>query len=200
MESRLRALGASPLRTQINDEDGRSFLEHRGWERTNVMRLQAVDLTVVELPEPTVESVPLSAVDLHSVRPLYLAAHGDIPSRAPRAPFTEEDFRREVVKADWIDHEISSVILEDGEPVAFTIVIANHDDGRAGNQMTGVRRDRRGRGLAHAVKLAALRRARAAGLRTMLTSNDLENEPMLAVNRKLGFEPSVLIENYEKAL
>jgi L-amino acid N-acyltransferase YncA len=66
--------------------------------------------------------------------------------------------------------------------------------------MTGVRRDRRGRGLAHAVKVAALRRARAAGLRTMLTSNDLENEPMLAVNRKLGFEPSVLIENYEKAL
>jgi hypothetical protein len=34
----------------------------------------------------------------------------------------------------------------------------------------------------------------------MLTSNDLENEPMLAVNRKLGFEPTVFVESYEKEL
>lgn len=64
--------------------------------------------------------------------------------------------------------------------------------------MTGVRRDRRGRGLAYAVKLDSLRQARELGLDTMLTANDLENAPMLAVNRKLGFEPSVLIESYEK--
>ncbi|MGZ4335323.1 MAG: N-acetyltransferase family protein, partial [Gaiellaceae bacterium] len=61
-----------------------------------------------------------------------------------------------------------------------------------------VSRDRRGRGLAYAVKLATLRRARDAGLRTMLASNDLENEPMLAVNRKLGFKPSGLCEQYER--
>jgi L-amino acid N-acyltransferase YncA len=66
--------------------------------------------------------------------------------------------------------------------------------------MTAVGRDRHGSGLAYAVKVASLRRARDAGLRTMLTANDLGNAPMLAVNRKLGFETSVVVEDYEKPL
>jgi GNAT superfamily N-acetyltransferase len=200
IEARLAARGAGVLRTQINDEDGRAFLERRGFARTNVMRLLALDLAQTDLPEPVVETLPLSAIDVDSIRCLYIEGHADVPSTSPRATFTDEDFQREVVDADWIDRDVSSVLLEDGEPAAFTTVIANHDDGRAEAQMTTVRRDRRGRGLAYAVKVASLNRARDAGLRTMLTSNDLENAPMLAVNRKLGFEASVLVESYEKTL
>ena len=97
-----------------------------------------------------------------------------------------------------LDRDVSSVVVEGGEPVAFTLVLANHEDGRAETQMTTVRRDRRGRGLAFAVKVGSLRRARAAGLRTMLTANDLGNAPMLAVNHKLGFEASIVAEDYER--
>jgi hypothetical protein len=32
----------------------------------------------------------------------------------------------------------------------------------------------------------------------MLTANDVGNAPMLAINRKLGFEPTVVIGQYEK--
>jgi hypothetical protein len=48
------------------------------------------------------------------------------------------------------------------------------------------------------VKVSSLHRARAAGLRTIMTANDLGNAPMLAVNSKLGFEASIVVEDYEK--
>lgn len=200
IEARLRTLGAPLLRTEINDEDGRAFLLHRGFAATNVMRLQALDLTTADLPEPTVETLPLRAVEIDSIRELFQQGHADIPSRSPRAPFTDEDFRLTVADYELLDRDASTVALESGRPVAFALVVANHDEGRAGAQMTAVSRDRRGRGLAYQVKLASLRRARELGLRTMLTSNDLENAPMLAVNRKLGFEPSVLVEHFDKTL
>lgn len=191
-------LGPRRLRTSANDEDGRVFLEHRGFVRTNVLSLLALDLEHADLPEPAVETLPLSSIDIDSIRQLYIEGHDDVRSFSPRAPFTDESFRREIVEAPLVDRDVSSVVLEDGQPVAFTIVLANHEDGRAETKMTAVRRDRRGRGLAYAVKVDSLRRARAAGVRTMLTTNDVENAPMLAVNRKLGFEPSIVVEDYER--
>jgi GNAT superfamily N-acetyltransferase len=198
IEARLAALGATPLRTQINDDAGRAFVERRGFARTNVLRMQALDLRSADLPEPTVETLPLRSIEIDSLFPLYASTHADIPSRSPRPPVAEGDFRREVSESQLIDLDASRLVLEDGEPVAFTLVLVNREQRRAGAQMTGVRRDRRGRGLAYAVKLASLRKVREAGFETMLTANDLENAPMLAVNRRLGFEASVLIEDYEK--
>jgi GNAT superfamily N-acetyltransferase len=197
IEARLRGLHATPLRTTIDDEDGRRFVERRGFERTNVQRLQALDLQEATLPDPP-ESVPFSTVDPWSLFELYRDAYADIPSHTPRPAIDEERYRRDVVDSTTLDRAVSSVILEDGAPVAFTLVVANRESGRAGADMTAVRSDRRGLGLAHAVKVASLHRARATGLRTMLTANDLENAPMLAVNRKLGFEPTIVLENYEK--
>ncbi|KPC92636.1 hypothetical protein ADL27_23995 [Streptomyces sp. NRRL F-6602] len=54
--------------------------------------------------------------------------------------------------------------------------------------MTGTLREYRGRGLASLAKTATLHKARAAGLREAFTGNDAENAPMLAVNRKFGYE------------
>ena len=200
IEARLRDLGATGLSTSINDEAGRRFLESRGFVRGNVMSLSTLDLRTADLPDPPVAAVPLAEVDLDALRDLYIAAHSDIPSRSPRSPVTPEAFHRDVVANDQVDLGASAAIIEDGEPVAFTLVIANREARRAGTQLTGVRRDRRGHGLAFAVKVASLHRARAAGLGTMLVANDLENGPMLAVNRKLGFQPSVLVEHYDKTL
>ena len=163
------------------------------------MRLQALDLTTADLPRPPVETVSLAQAGVESIRELYLATLADVPFPTPRE-ILDDDFRRQVADSEILDLEASRVVLEDGEPVAFTVVIANAESGRAGSQMTGVRRDRRGRGLAHAVKAASASRARERGLRLLVTANDLDNEPMLAVNRKLGFEPSILVEEYRKEL
>jgi GNAT superfamily N-acetyltransferase len=199
IEARLRDLGAPTLTAQPNDDDGRRFLEQRGYERTNVQRLQTLDIHAADLPEQP-ESAALRHVDPWSLFELFRRAHADIPSHTPRPEFTKEDFAREVVDSPIVDRDASAVILENGEPVAFALVISNRESGRAGAQMTAVRGDRRGHGLAYAVKVASLRRARELGLQTMLTSNDIENAPMLAVNRKLGFQPTILLESFAKTL
>lgn len=200
LEPLLREHGVATIRATTDNPDGGAFASRRGYERANVMRLLALDLETATLPEPAVSAVSLREAGAESIRRLYLDAIADVPSQTPRAGQADEDFRRQVVESEIVDRDASVVVLEHGEPVAFTIVIANHEAGRAGAQLTGVRADRRGRGLAQAVKLASLQRARGAGLRLMLAANDLENEAMLAINRKLGFEPSILIEQYEKVL
>ncbi|WP_034385897.1 GNAT family N-acetyltransferase [Deinococcus sp. YIM 77859] len=57
------------------------------------------------------------------------------------------------------------------------------------NELTATHPQARGRGLALPLKLHAIRRAREAGLTVMRTNNHSRNAPMLAVNRRLGFEP-----------
>ena len=46
----------------------------------------------------------------------------------------------------------------------------------------------RGRGLATAIKVEALLRAKAKGLRAMLTTNDEPNKAMREINAKLGYQ------------
>jgi GNAT superfamily N-acetyltransferase len=55
--------------------------------------------------------------------------------------------------------------------------------------ITGVDRPYRGRGLALALKLRTIRLARRYGAAYIRTHNDSENAPMLALNRKLGYQP-----------
>jgi RimJ/RimL family protein N-acetyltransferase len=57
------------------------------------------------------------------------------------------------------------------------------------NMITGVDRAYRGRGIAQALKLLSIRCARSYGARYIRTNNDSHNEPMLAINRKLGYQP-----------
>ena len=131
IEARLRDLGVPLIRTDINDEDGLVFLLHRGFAATNVMRLQALDLTTADLPEPTVETLPLRAVEIDSVRELFQQGHADIPSHSPRAPFTDDDFRLTVVESELLDHP-SSAIASDGLRVVRGRRPGTSEDGSPG--------------------------------------------------------------------
>lgn len=57
------------------------------------------------------------------------------------------------------------------------------------NMITGVLPAYRGRKIAQALKLLTIRCAKTFGAATIRTSNDSENAPMLAINRKLGYKP-----------
>jgi GNAT superfamily N-acetyltransferase len=57
------------------------------------------------------------------------------------------------------------------------------------NNTTGVLPAWRGRGIAQALKLLAVRAAGQRGIAYLRTNNDSENAAMLAVNRKLGYRP-----------
>lgn len=57
------------------------------------------------------------------------------------------------------------------------------------NGTTGVLPAYRGRGIALALKLLSIRTARRYGVDYIRTNNDALNAPMLAINRKLGYQP-----------
>jgi RimJ/RimL family protein N-acetyltransferase len=81
------------------------------------------------------------------------------------------------------------VAVEGDRWIGFATVNLVQANGNAHNEMTGVRREYRGRDIALALKLLAIRYARSIGAREITTSNDSLNAPMLAVNRKLGYIP-----------
>ncbi|OEU98462.1 hypothetical protein AN217_12285 [Streptomyces qinglanensis] len=144
-----------------------------------------------ELPEPLPPGVTLHRVAefADDLRPLYEAdtecaadEPGDVPvGRTPYPQWLRHNWQR----PDW-NAELSSVALVDGRVAAYSVAQTDGVD-RYWSGMTGTRRAFRGRGLARLAKLAALRRARAAGYRHAYTGNDATNEPMLAVNRRLGY-------------
>ena len=63
--------------------------------------------------------------------------------------------------------------------------------------MTGVRREERGRGVAKALKVAAMRALAAAGGGEIRTFNDPPNRAMLNMNRALGFQRGPTHSRYE---
>ncbi|TCP55454.1 acetyltransferase (GNAT) family protein [Tumebacillus sp. BK434] len=76
--------------------------------------------------------------------------------------------------------------LDGGRPVGLTQQLPLEDGGLY-NEYTGVDPAYRGRGIALALKVLLLAEAKRGGVTYLLTDNDAENHPMLAVNRKLGY-------------
>jgi GNAT superfamily N-acetyltransferase len=66
--------------------------------------------------------------------------------------------------------------------------------------MTGTARGYRGRGIATALKVEALSRAKAKGLRAMLTTNDEPNKAMRGINALLGYQTLPAHVQLEKRL
>ncbi|HST18997.1 MAG TPA: GNAT family N-acetyltransferase [Gaiellaceae bacterium] len=204
IESRLADLGATRLETTPNDGEGRAFLLARGFEVANVMRASELDPRTV--PAPTTRAdvgvVPLGAAleHAHALFRLYAEARDDVPSDSPRSAWTFDEWRAETIDLPLIDLDASVVVLEGGEPVALAWLCSDREGHRAEMLMTATRRDRRGRGLATLAKAASARRAAELGITRILTGNDRGNAPMLAVNRKLGFTATAVVESLAKRL
>ena len=66
-------------------------------------------------------------------------------------------------------------------------------------RLTGVCRAWRRKGLATALKLKSIEQAHREGATMIVTGNE-EHNPMLTINRRLGFVPAVTILQYEKRL
>ena len=99
-----------------------------------------------------------------------------------------------------VDHTESNEVEDFGSYAAFTA--ANRTPGNPtvwDIRLTGVRRAWRRRGLAIALKLKSIEQAHREGATMIVTGNE-ERNPMLAINQRLGFVPTVTILQYEKRL
>jgi RimJ/RimL family protein N-acetyltransferase len=91
-------------------------------------------------------------------------------------------------------------VLEGDDVVSFAWLELDREGGRGHHELTGTLRAYRGRGLATLAKVAAVRWCAANGIRELLTANDVDNAPMLAINERLGYRPTTVSTDLEKRL
>ncbi len=111
----------------------------------------------------------------------------DIPWATPTPHWPFERFRQIAFESGQMISD-ASVIAYDGETIAALTTTGKRESLDGYTWMTGVGRAYRGRGLATAIKVEALSRAKAKGLRAMLTTNDEPNKAMREINAKLGYQ------------
>lgn len=87
-----------------------------------------------------------------------------------------------------------------GEWVAMSAVRPRPVERQMHTDYTGVRREHRGKGLAQVLKALAVDYAKSRGIERLITNNDERNAPMLAINRKMGFNAEPGFYVYRKEL
>jgi GNAT superfamily N-acetyltransferase len=191
-DEHLDRLGVRTTRAGSLDEPGaRALAARRGFTQLAASAVSSVDPRTVE-PRPVpagVELVPLAALDDSApIHALDMELSRDIPNENFEAIALEE-WESLFWRSPLIDDDASLVALVDGQLAGLTMIRIDRPSGRAQNNLCGVRRPYRGRGLALLLKSHSLRRAAELGATIALTDNDETNAPMLAVNRRLGYGP-----------
>jgi GNAT superfamily N-acetyltransferase len=187
VDAHLAEYGASEVEAAPND-DGLSFALSRGYRVDSEMRYAGTELrTLPPEPErpPGIEVVPLFELDPEAVFSAYRESGQDIPATPVDASY--EWFQRVVWESPSVAREYCFAAVDGGQVVCCTISLTAATG--LWTDMTGTVRSHRGRGLARVVKWAALRAAADAGLTMAYTANSEANQPMLAVNRWLGYQP-----------
>ena len=100
-----------------------------------------------------------------------------------------DNFSQDVFNSSWFRAETQLLAADGDQWVGLSAVALYPEKLEAYNAFTGVLAAYRGRGLAQALKLQTIMMAKVAGMRVIRTDNDSQNAPMLAINRKLGYQP-----------
>ncbi len=118
---------------------------------------------------------------------IHTTIHEDVPLPDPFRPLPLEDFLRQKVENPAFTPDASHVAVhgEEWAGLSELFIDPNHPQ-VGGTGLTGVTRPWRRKGLATALKLKVLRRAKAKGVRRVITDNE-ENNPMFQINLMLGF-------------
>jgi mycothiol synthase len=176
------------------DEPAASFLLKRGFVELQRYWPSCLDVNTCDLSpfldrEPrliaqgarffTYADVPDTDENRRRLFELEEESRADIPlvETEPCEPDSYENWVLDLQKKDLATIELAEM---DGLWVGMT--------GSTSWMFTGVRRDYRGRGIAIALKVRAIQAARRRGVERLETENHANNLPMLAINRKLGFQ------------
>lgn len=187
-------LGATELYTGVRAEAGELVAFYTAHGFVEVGRMQDVELVPAEArvtvaPPPGIELVALAGrEDLDAgMYDVALESDPDVPAARPAETGSFERWRERHL-GTLVIRELSFAALEGGAVVGYAIV-GRSTSGEPSHWMTGVRRDRRGRGVATALKSAQIAAAREAGVPVLRAQNDLANAAMRRVNERLGYRP-----------
>lgn len=204
LAERARELGAEAFVSDCRDDDPEAlaFAERRGFRVRRHAFDSQLDLSTFD-PAPLLSIV--EEVKERGIRFTSLAAEGnteaaqrklfelntmtasDNPSSDGEARNTFENFKAKILGALWFRSD-GQILAVDGEHFVGLGAVGFESDGiTAFNAFTGVDRAYRGHKIAQALKILAAQYARSKGARVIVTDNDSENAPMLAVNDRLGY-------------
>ena len=124
----------------------------------------------------------------------------DVPAPEPVTDPSFEGYCAEVFGSpNWFP--AGFMLALDGERLAgVSNLWLSQTPGRLHTGLTGVRREYRQRGLATALKVKVLGKAKALGYHAVMTWNDSSNAGMLGINWRLGFVKRPAWVDYEKVL
>ncbi|MDX6595867.1 MAG: hypothetical protein QOI72_1249 [Solirubrobacterales bacterium] len=195
-----RLLGVERLLANFHENGaGVAFAEARGFGLVRAETESELDpRTVAERPVGDLRSI--ASIDPRLAYVVDMEATHDVPSTEPFEEMPYEEWEDHVLRHPLFTAEGSFVAFDDGDAAAVSLLIVDHDTGRAANMFTGTRTAYRGRGHALAVKLASIEWAARNGVTKMVTYNDATNAPMLAVNGRLGYVPGGRRVEYLKVL
>ncbi len=110
----------------------------------------------------------------------------DIPFATPTPHWSWERFF-EASTSDQMLMDLSLVAYAGHQIAGFTTTGKSKDED-GWTWLTGTAREHRGRGVARALKVEMLTRAKHKGLRAIGTTNDEANQSMRGINAKLGYQ------------
>jgi GNAT superfamily N-acetyltransferase len=186
----VRSLGAARAAAAFEEsEDGVAFAKNRGWREARAEAMSTLDPTrVTEAPDPSIDVRSASVLDPRELHAIDEAASRDMPSVEQVKAIPYDEWRAFVWDNPLFARDGSFGAVVDGRVASVSLILANAEAGRAFSMFTGTLAAYRGRGLGLAVKLASVRWAAANGIRQLATTNDETNAPMLAINRRLGYQ------------
>lgn len=205
---RIRDLGGARIYSEIREDIPESdrFATARGFTRTgHGDRESRLDVTAADLEgydgleerltreglRITTMSAPEAQEDsfLRAVHDLESRAVLDIPSTEEFGNLWRyEDWREEMLNGPGRAPDAFFIAVDGNKPVGVAR-LRLYDPVNATNGFTGVDRAYRGKGVARALKARTINWARHHGVRYIYTGNDVENDRMLAINIRLGYQP-----------
>jgi mycothiol synthase len=199
----VRALGRDSVITFVYADEPHSvaFAERFGLRETDHQLEQVRRIGAEPAPEPPagVELVSLEGRReelLRTVWPIAREGYEDMPLPGEVAFEFDEWLRDEASRPGG-----SFAAFEGGEPVGYAGLLQHaNGDATAEHGLTVVRRDRRGRGIARALKRAQLHWAAENGLVELCTWTQKGNEAMQALNRGLGYVDQAKVFTYQGPL
>jgi len=201
-ERQLARIGAAQTRARIEraDEPSARFARHSGFHHVRDHRTWSLDPRQVPMAELALRLADAGAAGLrlvsvrellhrpHELYRLVVALLADVPGDAP-ALWSYDDWRTAVFDTPLFSPDASFCVLAGDDPVAVTWTLLDAVGGRAEHAMTGTLPAFRHRGLARAVKLAAIDWLARHDVTALYTENDTENAEMLTINEHLGYRP-----------
>ena len=191
-----RELGYTDLMGPVKETDDVSlaWAARRGFAEIGRNSLLALDLT--RITRPSVDAPDGIEIASWAERPgveagMYAVAreaYPDVPGEEDAELASFEEWLAMDMQGAGDRPEATFVALSDGEVVAYAkLSLSRARPTVAMHDMTGVRREWRGRGIARALKAAEIAWALDNGFERLETQNEERNEPIRRLNERYGY-------------